>query len=285
MRSFCADTKCWDFSPNIVYACWEDAFMGCEWKYHVSQHFVKYMKHHQKSSFLICGRISECIICFPLWEGFYFSSSDFCSWIFCSMGQACAGHGMKIMRPDLPGARVILCITCFQSLQTCLIAPCTGRSKSHPGFVGTRMESPQEKLRWAGESWSWNSGKWAALSESFQKHQSVHLLQGTQCIVNDLRVVRTGVLISFWHLSCLQWQLIDTAEKGNLATSRAKAHTKSCWTSSAPKLPFPNVVRYYLWWTLARLIGTQSTLEMIMFRTRIFLWTTLHCLYLWEQKV
>lgn len=110
------------FSPNIVYACWEDAFMGCEWKYHVSQHFVKYMKHHQKSSFLICGRISECIICFPLWDGFYFSSCDFCSWIFFSMGQACTRHGMKIMRPDLPGAQVILCITCFQSLQTCLIA-------------------------------------------------------------------------------------------------------------------------------------------------------------------
>lgn len=89
------------FSPNIILASWEDAFMGYEWKCHFSQHFVKCMKHPQKSPFLICGMISECIICFPLWDRFYFSSYklDFCSWTFCSMGQAYTRYGMKIMRP------------------------------------------------------------------------------------------------------------------------------------------------------------------------------------------
>lgn len=46
--------------------------MGCEWKCHFSQHFVKCMKRPQKSPFLFCGMISECIICFPLWDSLFF---------------------------------------------------------------------------------------------------------------------------------------------------------------------------------------------------------------------
>lgn len=95
------------FPPSITFAGWENAFMGCEWKCHVSQ-------HPQNSPFLIYGRISECVMYFPLWDRFYFSSCDFCSWTFCSMGQACTRYGMKIMRPGLPWAQVILGITCFQ---------------------------------------------------------------------------------------------------------------------------------------------------------------------------
>lgn len=43
------------FPPNIICA-----FVGCEWKCHKFQHFVKHIKPPQKSPFLICGMIAEC---------------------------------------------------------------------------------------------------------------------------------------------------------------------------------------------------------------------------------
>lgn len=59
--------------------------------------FCMYTKHPQKGPFLISGVISDCIICSPLQDGYYFSSHklDFCSWTFYSMGQAYTMYNVK----------------------------------------------------------------------------------------------------------------------------------------------------------------------------------------------